>query len=545
MIILKIYKGNNKIKELSTELDTITIGNGNKNTIVIKEENISDIHCSIIKGKNGYYIRAEKGSVLLNGMRVEEANISNEDIINIGGLTIQIQYVEKEKIIGYLYIIDGNKKGEKFILFDTANIGRSPSSDIFIDDPSVSKFHARIVVKGKNVYVEDLGSRNGTFVNNINVHKETLLNDKDIIQFGDVKMIFLVKDISPQKIFMPQKIKRFSLVIIFLIFLLSVLLYKSEKSKEIISNYNNLIKQAEEYENNKEYLLAIDFYKNSLKIKYEKNIEDKIVELEKKYKEENILKYIEVTLKDGYIITAESLINSVKDTFFYNKERLNEYEKMLIEKKYRSLLFDSLNKIFNKQSSSYMKDFLVILDTLLKFSLYNDEIKHLFDKSIEFGDHLLLNEKKLKVAENFYKEIKNRFSNIVDTRIIDERLKLTEIPKVVLLGFEAQKQDKTPPQTKKEKSKEETEIRKQEKGNIPEQVNNIVQEYLKKGDAKFEEGKEYEENYYNSEAAKDKYKEALNNYETALKMLTNYKDASIYNEILEKIKKVSKKLEGL
>ena len=44
-------------------------------------------------------------------------------------------------------------------------VGRAPTSDLVLDDPVVSSAHARLVTRGQAVVVEDLGSTNGTFVN--------------------------------------------------------------------------------------------------------------------------------------------------------------------------------------------------------------------------------------------------------------------------------------------------------------------------------------------------------------------------------------------
>jgi pSer/pThr/pTyr-binding forkhead associated (FHA) protein len=44
-------------------------------------------------------------------------------------------------------------------------IGRAPTSSIVLDEPTVSSTHARLVTRGQIYVVEDLGSTNGTYVN--------------------------------------------------------------------------------------------------------------------------------------------------------------------------------------------------------------------------------------------------------------------------------------------------------------------------------------------------------------------------------------------
>ncbi|MGD2127141.1 MAG: diguanylate cyclase [Desulfobacteraceae bacterium] len=68
--------------------------------------------------------------------------------------------------MGEIYIANGSLQGRSFHLKnDTTLIGRSPDSDIPIHDPSVSRRHARIVRSGEKYFIEDLESRNGTWVN--------------------------------------------------------------------------------------------------------------------------------------------------------------------------------------------------------------------------------------------------------------------------------------------------------------------------------------------------------------------------------------------
>ncbi len=44
-------------------------------------------------------------------------------------------------------------------------IGRDPNNELFLDDPEVSRHHARVILHNGAVWVQDAGSRNGIFVN--------------------------------------------------------------------------------------------------------------------------------------------------------------------------------------------------------------------------------------------------------------------------------------------------------------------------------------------------------------------------------------------
>lgn len=67
-------------------------------------------------------------------------------------------------------------------------IGRSPSSDIVIDEPYVSATHARLTLQGPALVLEDLDSTNGTLVNGHPIGQPVTLRDGDDVQIGDTVM---------------------------------------------------------------------------------------------------------------------------------------------------------------------------------------------------------------------------------------------------------------------------------------------------------------------------------------------------------------------
>ena len=63
-------------------------------------------------------------------------------------------------------------------------IGRERDAVVWIDDQSVSRRHARIVVEAEGVTIEDLGSKNGTSVGGHMIEKATPLTEKDVVKIG-------------------------------------------------------------------------------------------------------------------------------------------------------------------------------------------------------------------------------------------------------------------------------------------------------------------------------------------------------------------------
>ncbi len=88
-------------------------------------------------------------------------------------------------------VIYGQDLGKKYNLENPSLIiGRSSKCDIQIDQESVSRNHAKIVNSGKRVLIRDLGSTNGTYVNDQPV-EEWILRDGDLVKIGPTIFKFL------------------------------------------------------------------------------------------------------------------------------------------------------------------------------------------------------------------------------------------------------------------------------------------------------------------------------------------------------------------
>jgi len=79
---------------------------------------------------------------------------------------------------------------------DTITIGRAVENDIVITSKRVSREHAHVRREGWHAILEDLGSTNGTFLNDERVLTPMELHDKDRIMIGDVILIFHDPDIT-------------------------------------------------------------------------------------------------------------------------------------------------------------------------------------------------------------------------------------------------------------------------------------------------------------------------------------------------------------
>jgi hypothetical protein len=92
-----------------------------------------------------------------------------------------------------LVIRSGDLTGSRFTLSkDITQIGRHQDSDILLDDITVSRRHAEIVKIDKSLLVRDLGSLNGTYVNQIRVD-EFQIKHGDELQVGKYRMVLFSK----------------------------------------------------------------------------------------------------------------------------------------------------------------------------------------------------------------------------------------------------------------------------------------------------------------------------------------------------------------
>jgi hypothetical protein len=85
----------------------------------------------------------------------------------------------------------GGRAGETFPLETSpTTIGRSPECAVFLDDVTVSRNHALLVRRRDGLYIDDLGSLNGTYVNRRRIESHRLA-DGDEIQVGKYKLSYL------------------------------------------------------------------------------------------------------------------------------------------------------------------------------------------------------------------------------------------------------------------------------------------------------------------------------------------------------------------
>lgn len=88
----------------------------------------------------------------------------------------------------------GNWQKSTFVFYENIGIGRGnnfPQFEKFMtigDDPRVSKMHCAIIEKDKKLYLKDMGSKNGTYLNGKRITQPVLLQRDDIIGVGETEI---------------------------------------------------------------------------------------------------------------------------------------------------------------------------------------------------------------------------------------------------------------------------------------------------------------------------------------------------------------------
>jgi pSer/pThr/pTyr-binding forkhead associated (FHA) protein len=170
--------------------------------ILLPEDlNVSRIHLALVAEKDGLYVEDLRSSngTLLNGIKIPPGRrylISNNDVVTAGDSPIKIEFKgqdkEGDKTPG-LYLVDEN--GVKLRLRQGDNtVGRLPLNTITIESsPFIAREHAILSVELAPsglvfLYLTDLGSSNGSFINHKPAPSHTKVRVKvnDEVTFADV-----------------------------------------------------------------------------------------------------------------------------------------------------------------------------------------------------------------------------------------------------------------------------------------------------------------------------------------------------------------------
>ena len=95
-------------------------------------------------------------------------------------------------LVAHLTWGEGTAQKEYLISDKMRCLGRDAEADVILEDDQVSSLHVRIVPNGGSFKIEDLGSRNGTYVNGERFTDQGALENGDLIKIGRTIIKFMV-----------------------------------------------------------------------------------------------------------------------------------------------------------------------------------------------------------------------------------------------------------------------------------------------------------------------------------------------------------------
>jgi pSer/pThr/pTyr-binding forkhead associated (FHA) protein len=203
------------------------IGSGAGADVVLMAAGIAAQHCEVHMGGAGGMLRLTNAAnaVALNGKQVVgDTAIKPGDIILFGKIGARVVTAEKTgpmpsitkppsadevedgrtkvrqalpKFI--LRGVSGSTFGKNFALQGTMTVGRQPDCDICIPSDEVSRHHAKLQVMPDGIAVEDIGSANGTFINDKRVHTG-MLKPGEELRLDTVRFMLVSPALEMQKI---------------------------------------------------------------------------------------------------------------------------------------------------------------------------------------------------------------------------------------------------------------------------------------------------------------------------------------------------------
>jgi pSer/pThr/pTyr-binding forkhead associated (FHA) protein len=217
---LKLPTGGEQEYEISKS--EITIGRAQTNDIVLQDSKVSRAHARFEfndKGEVEVHDLGSTNGVRVNGVRIEKAVISPEDVIFIGGSEIRFERAAVDEaemtvidteadldltIANFTMPVAINDTSEdRLVIYtpdktwevplsgkvDALTIGRADTNDIIIEHPSVSRVHARIVRDHRTFVIKDLNSINGIWVGDVK-REEVVLEDGVSVMLGYATLVF-------------------------------------------------------------------------------------------------------------------------------------------------------------------------------------------------------------------------------------------------------------------------------------------------------------------------------------------------------------------
>lgn len=221
---MKLLFPNGEHDQIELKVGTTRVGSGAGNDITLLAPGIAAQHCELIFDGSAGSIRVldSANSIALNGRQVlADTPIKPGDIVLFGKIGTRILASERMQAAAaaarkepeddgrtrvrqalprfVLRGVSGSTFGKTFALHGTMTVGRASDCDISIPTDEVSRQHAKLQVMPDGVAVEDMGSANGSFINDKRVHTGKLAPG-DELRLDTVRFMLVAPHLEMQQV---------------------------------------------------------------------------------------------------------------------------------------------------------------------------------------------------------------------------------------------------------------------------------------------------------------------------------------------------------
>ncbi len=208
--MLKLHFKDNRRPPLWVVEKLFAIGNASDNHLVLNEDGIDPHHAKIIQEDNRYLLKDNNSSsgCFINGQRVTQKEILPGDIIKLGQAEMivldprSLPDKGKETYSAPWRLVSDSSwlAGKHFIIPAERNtvIGRGNQCDIVIPGTHLSRRHVEITIEGNHLRIKDLGSANGTYLNELRVDNTTA-NNGDRLRLDVYSFRIVAPDLEDNK----------------------------------------------------------------------------------------------------------------------------------------------------------------------------------------------------------------------------------------------------------------------------------------------------------------------------------------------------------
>lgn len=186
--MLKLHFQDNRQAPIWVVEKFFTLGSADDNHLVITDPGVDTYHAKILQENNKYYLKDNNSQqgCFVNGQRITQREIIPGDLIQLGPCEIIVldprSLADRPKdtyALPWRLVPDSSWLAGKYFIVPpdrSVIIGRGSQCDIVIPGTHLSRRHTEISIEGNHLRIKDLGSANGTFLNELRIDNATANN---------------------------------------------------------------------------------------------------------------------------------------------------------------------------------------------------------------------------------------------------------------------------------------------------------------------------------------------------------------------------------